>query len=233
LIIKPPTDSGGGDEGDSGGGDDSGDEGGGDADSADGAGGDSAEGDGGGTAGGQEVAALPEVIVDVPEVTTGSLCVLAYRDSNRNALRDPGEGLLAGATATLMLTGAEQEMGRYTTTGISPNEPYCFANLEPSNYDLMIAGADLTATTPANIRVGVDAGQIVRIEYGAVPSDAAAEAVPPPAAGSGGLDLGIDLTSGTTVTRLAISAIGAAVVVLFMTVLGAVIYLAFLRPRTR
>ena len=155
-------------------------------------------------------------------VVNGNLCVLAYKDTNRNASRDPGEGLLGGVTVTL--SDGAANLGSYTTTGVSPNEPYCFMNLNPGTYDLMLGGANLTATTPVNLRLAVPAGQTVRVEHGAV---SAVEPAEPP---SSGVNLSLDLTSADA-TRIAAASIGAAAVVLFMTVLGVAIYLLFLRPR--
>jgi LysM repeat protein len=160
---------------------------------------------------------------------TGNLCVLAFKDGNRSASRDPGEDLLAGATITL--SDGERELGRYTTIGISPSEPYCFSNLDAGTYDLLISGADLVSTTPSNIRLAVPAGQTIRVEYGAVPSQAEPPVQPPDPGPA--LDLGFDLTAGSTATRLVIAAVGAAGVILFMTVLGVVVYLGVLRPRVR
>ncbi|GAB4461942.1 MAG: hypothetical protein Kow00120_28990 [Anaerolineae bacterium] len=162
-----------------------------------------------------------------PEVrTNGNLCVLAYKDDNRNAARDPGEGLLAGVSVTL--TDGQQEQGRYTTSGVSPNEPYCFMNLPPGTYDLMMSGADLIATTPANVRLAVPAGQTVRVEYGAVSARAGATEL------DSGSTLSLDLSglfASENASRIAAASIGAAGAVVFMTVLGAIIYLLFLRPR--
>ncbi len=163
-----------------------------------------------------------------PEVRTGNLCVLAYQDGNRNASRDPGEGLLAGVT--VRLTDGARELGTYLTKGVSPIEPHCFMNLDPGTYDLMMSGGDLISTTPQNVRLAVPAGQTVRVEYGAV---SASEPSPELRAGS---TLSIDLsalTSGSNAGRIAAAALGAAGAVLFMTGLGAVIYVFFLRPGRR
>ena len=167
----------------------------------------------------QEIAAAPTMRPEV--AANGNLCVLAFRDRNRNAARDPGEDLLAGVTATL--SDGQQEIGRYTTVGLSPNEPFCFTNLPAGTYDLMMSGTDLISTTPPNVRLAVPGGRTVRVEYGAVSSTE-------PALSAGSSDDPLTGLSALDGTRLALSALGMAAVVLFMTVLGLVIYLVFLRP---
>ncbi|MBN1286410.1 MAG: LysM peptidoglycan-binding domain-containing protein [Anaerolineae bacterium] len=202
---------------------------------AEGAGGGEGEGEGEGeegNAGGEggappspDAPALPTVPPEAiaaagAEAATGNLCVLVFDDRNRNGSRDPGEGLLAGARITL--SGPVSPVS-YTTTGISPNEPYCFMGLAPDNYDLSFAGPDLASVSPANVRLAVPAGQTVRVEHGAVSLTAGAgDELAASAAPRTGLPA-------PTVRRLGLATLGAAGAMLAMTVLGGIIYLAFLR----
>jgi hypothetical protein len=69
-----------------------------------------------------------------PTPTTGAVCVLAFEDQDGDGVRDPGEGLLAGAVITVT-DGVGQVVGEpYTTDGVS--EPHCFADLTPGLYNV-------------------------------------------------------------------------------------------------
>lgn len=205
LLIIPPTDASGSDEGEAA------------PDEED----DTEAGSS--SAGAADLPVVPTVPAGAVEVArsnakTGNLCALVFDDRNRNGKRDPGEGLLAGATITL---GGPVAPVSYTTTGVSPNEPYCFMGLVADNYDLMFAGSNLISTSPANLRLAVPVGQTVRVEHGAVllGSGETLEANPNTRAG----------LPSATARRLGLATLAAAGAMLAMTVLGGLIYLVFLR----
>jgi len=66
----------------------------------------------------------------------GAICVSAFDDANGNGLRDPGEGLLAGAT--FALSQEDRTLGDYKTVGTG--EPHCFGDLPAGSYQVQ-AGA--------------------------------------------------------------------------------------------
>ena len=145
------------------------------------------------------------------------MCVLAFSDRNHNGARDPGEGLLGGMQVSLGSSATQAPLATYTTTGITPNEPYCFLGLTPGNYTLAFTGPNLVSTTPANLMLAAPAGQTVRVEHGAV---SLADGGPVEAGTTGGAN---------TMQRLAIATIGAAIVISSMTLLGGLFYMLFLR----
>ncbi len=67
-----------------------------------------------------------------PTTSPGSLCVLAFDDRNGNRLRDPGEGLLAGALITVFADDWTS-IAQYATDGAQ--EPKCFS-LPPGTYSV-------------------------------------------------------------------------------------------------
>lgn len=103
---------------------------------------------------------------------TASICVLLFDDANQNRIQEDGEGLLGGATISLLGDGSM--MGTYETTG--SGEPYCFDDLGVADYTaIATAPTGYGLTTPDQLRVQPDPGGTVTLAFGA------AEGVAPPA----------------------------------------------------
>ena len=95
--------------------------------------------------------------------TAATVCITAFDDPNRNGYRDAGEGLMAGVV--IAVSNDQQEMGSYTTDGIS--EPYCFSGLAPGNYRVtQQVYEDWTATTTAAWGVSLHGGDVLSLEFG-------------------------------------------------------------------
>ncbi len=95
--------------------------------------------------------------------TAATVCITAFDDPNRNGYRDAGEGLMAGVV--IAVSNDQQEMGSYTTDGIS--EPYCFSGLAPGNYRVtQQVNEDWTATTTAAWGVSLHGGDVLSLEFG-------------------------------------------------------------------
>jgi Mg-chelatase subunit ChlD len=94
---------------------------------------------------------------------TGDVCVLVYFDGNSNQVRDPGEGLLAGALITVTnLSGVD--IATYTTDGV--NEPHCFT-LDEGTYEVWEQNPPgYTSTTPDRIGVTVLEDESIPVEFG-------------------------------------------------------------------
>jgi hypothetical protein len=160
-----------------------------------------------------------------PAQTGGQFCVRAFEDRNANGILDPGEPLLTqGVSADLL--NAENMIIASALLADSPNAAQgviCFQFLPPGEYSLIITSAEYVATTPNTVSATISEGTLPTVtEFGgqllAVPDTTTAASQP--------LDLQQDL-----LPRVVLGALGALLVMAFMTILGAVIYLLFLRAR--
>lgn len=99
-----------------------------------------------------------------PTPTTGTICVLAFVDLNRDAVWDrPGEPLLAGAT--IILSKDRQEVRRRYTDG--HGEPYCFSNLLPGQYEVYEEDPPgYTSTAPNLWVVYLAANRVLTVAFG-------------------------------------------------------------------
>lgn len=95
--------------------------------------------------------------------TPGTLCALAYLDSNQNGLLSPGEPLLAGAVLTIY-DRLGRVLGTRTTDG---TEPYCLYNLPPDSYTVTETNppgkSSITADTLTAV---VNPGSTTLVEFG-------------------------------------------------------------------
>jgi hypothetical protein len=100
-----------------------------------------------------------------PTPAPGNICASVYEDGNSNGQRDEGEGLVAGATITL-LDASRVELERYTTDGVS--EPYCFVGLVAGGYILQRQNAPAYVSTDADeMVVAVAPGETTDVAFGA------------------------------------------------------------------
>jgi len=142
---------------------------------------------------------------------TGSICVLAYEDTNKNGNRDPGELLLANVNVSLMVNNIVIE--NYIST--DDQKPYCFPNLGPQQYTVSFSSPLVQATTLNTFSFPLLAGEPVQKEFGAV--RVAPGSVQSADASSNG-------TIWTTPLRLALSAFGALVAMAFVGAFGMILY---------
>lgn len=165
------------------------------------------------------------IVAVVRAQSGGQLCVRAFDDRNANGAVDEGEPLLtAGISVNLLnaqnvtIASALLDQSPTAAQGV-----VCFQNLPAGQYSLSLTAAGLTATTPTTITTTIaDGGLPTVVEFGAqrpvVPT-------PTPAASSG-----IDRNQ---IVRIAVSGLGALVVIAGMAFLGAIVYLLAFRPSSR
>jgi uncharacterized surface anchored protein len=150
--------------------------------------------------------------------TTGSVCVLAYEDSNENGVRDSGEVPLPGISVNLAVE-TDIIVQNFITT--QENRPFCFDELTPGDYTLYFDDSPNhhpTRQTKTDPFV-VQANQRIRVEFGAVSESPLLQPGSPEAieqANNAGGQL-------ETTSRLLIAALGAVVVMVFMFGFGVVI----------
>lgn len=120
----------------------------------------------------EEYDPAPVVQADVPMLrladtaSVGEICVTLFEDTNPNRLRESGEALLAGGEIVVSQGGGV--VGNHTTDGAS--EPYCFGDLTPGAYDVLVtAPTGYGVTTASAYDVRLSAGQTVQAVFGAAP----------------------------------------------------------------
>ncbi len=108
-----------------------------------------------------------EVAEKPPETLTGNVCYLLFEDSNGNALRDAGEGLVA--TGQFLLANANGEpVDAYTTTADASQEPHCARELAVGAYNISVTlPAGFNPTTNTSSPLSLDPGATVNLEFGA------------------------------------------------------------------
>jgi LysM repeat protein len=93
-----------------------------------------------------------------------TLCLFAYEDVNADALRDSGEGPIAGATFTV-INGDGATVDEYVSTDAA--DAYCLSDLQPGNYSIAVQPApNTTATSDERWSVPLSAGAKVSIDFG-------------------------------------------------------------------
>ena len=147
----------------------------------------------------------------------GSVCVLAYEDTNRNGTRDPGEALLADVSVDLMVN-EKVVIANYVTDG---KETHCFDNLPPQPYTVSFSSPLAQPTTLTSFTFDLGAGERAQREFGAVRA-AATDAAPP------GSTVNV---RATTPVRIGLSALGAVAVMVFIAAVGMIIYGLFFHKR--
>lgn len=156
----------------------------------------------------------------------GQFCVRAFEDRNGNGGRDAGEPFLQGGVSahlinasgvivgTALLDDAPQEM---RVSGV-----ICFQSLEAGQYTIEVTSADYRATTPNTLTTAVNEGDIpALLEFGA-------QSVVAPLTRT---TISDEPEPEAIVLRLAVSALGAAVAMVVMALIGVFIYLIAYRGR--
>lgn len=164
--------------------------------------------------------------------TGGQFCVRAFEDRNGSGTIDAGEPLLTGGISADLLNAENVVVGSALLSE-SPNRAQgviCFQFLAPGQYSLIITSADYTPTTPNTVTASITEGTLPTVvEFGGQRI-----AVEPAADSSQSGDVASSLTSlvnldRDSLPRIVLSLLGTLVVVAGMIVMGAVIYLLFLR----
>jgi hypothetical protein len=151
------------------------------------------------------------------QADTGSICVLAFNDANRNKARDPGEGLLADISVDLMVN-QNVIIANHITDGI---EPFGFKNLPLQQYNVAFSSPTYEAITSTTFAHSLVAGEQTTKEFGAISKTA-----PVDPAGSEQPGLSIPLT---TPVRLALSILGAVLAMAFVAEIGMILFALFVR----
>jgi len=150
----------------------------------------------------EEYESAPVAAADIPvmqvaeAVTSGQVCVLLFEDANANRLREGGETLLA--EGQIILTQGGATLSTYATDGAS--EPYCFANLTPGAYFLvMTPPGGYGATTPDTYAVQIQPGRTVQVAFGVAPGFVPPQAPPVSAGGLFSDEVGLEEDTQTSV----------------------------------
>jgi hypothetical protein len=94
----------------------------------------------------------------------GTLCLFAYDDTNADALRDPGEGPVAGAKFTIV-DGQGAAVAEYVST--DSTEAHCISDLTPGSYSVSVQPApNTTPTSDERWGVPLTSGAKVNIDFG-------------------------------------------------------------------
>lgn len=157
--------------------------------------------------------------------TGGQFCVRAFDDRNGNGIMDAGEALITtGISADLL--NSDQIVIASALLSESPTAlqgVICFQMLAQGQYSLVVTAAEFSATTPNTLTASISDGNPPTVmEFGARRLDQAVELEEAPVP---------QFTERETLARLVLSGLGALVAVAVMVMLGAVIYLIFVRPR--
>ena len=112
----------------------------------------------------------PTALPTATPQTTGTLCLAAFEDSNKNGQQDAGEAMRAAVAFTV--SDAEKVVTNYVTDGVS--EPYCVKGLPAGNYRITRSvAANESLTTTGDWAVAVAAGSEAIFMFGSYTNDAA------------------------------------------------------------
>ncbi len=161
--------------------------------------------------------------VSAQESGGGQIWVRVFEDRNGNAVRDAGEPLVTrGVSADLI-----DSSGTAIRSALLDTEPnasqglIAFQFLTPGAYTVVLTSADLTATTPTQFSVTVEAGAMpLVIDFGGQRVVPVAATVEPTAADMEQREL----------LRIGIAGVAALIVIGGMISLGLLIYALVLRP---
>lgn len=160
--------------------------------------------------------------VSAQEAGGGQIWVRVFEDRNGNAARDAGEPLVTrGVSADLI-----DSSGTAIRSALLDTEPnasqglIAFQFLTPGAYTIVLTSADLTATTPTQFSVTVEAGAMpLVIDFGGQRVVPVAATVEPTA----------DMEQ-RELLRIGIAGVAALIVIGGMISLGLLIYALVLRP---
>lgn len=151
------------------------------------------------------------------------LCVRAFEDNDGNGRYDAGEQFIRRDVGVNLLDagGVTIASALMDSSPTAAQGVVCFQFLPAGQYTIVITSAAYTATSPDTITTSVsDGGLPTVVEFGAQRAALPEAVVNTPAAAAPSLD----------VNRLLISGVGALVALVFMALLGVIIYVfAFAR----
>ena len=108
-----------------------------------------------------------------PASRMSAVCLFMYEDTNQNRVRESIDPPLAGGTISLVHNGETLEA--IVTAG---SDAYCIEDLEAGDYTAVAtAPSGYGLTTPDQLRLRLQAGTVLNVNFGAA---AGVEAVPPP-----------------------------------------------------
>lgn len=96
-------------------------------------------------------------------ISFGTICINSFSDEDASGIRDANEGYMAGIPVMV------KREGKIVTQGISTGtqQPVCFAELVPGEYEvLQQPPASLALTTANNAMLTLKAGQTIGLEFG-------------------------------------------------------------------
>ncbi|MCU0496251.1 MAG: hypothetical protein MUF87_02735 [Anaerolineae bacterium] len=157
---------------------------------------------------------------------TGQFCVRAFEDLNGNGVREVNEFTLRGGISANLLDVS----GIVIASALLDNSPtldrglICFEGLQPGQYSIEVISAAYVATTPNFMTDVVNADQLADVmEFGA-------QSIPGLNTGSVA-PIAETVDTEDAVLRIVWAALGAFVAVVFMTIVGLVIYFSAFRTR--
>ena len=168
--------------------------------------------------------ALPTVLPVLAQDSGGQFWVQAFEDRNGSGTRDTGEPFLTRGVSVDLLNSDGVVMASGTLDGAPfANQGFIgFLYLEPGSYTAVISSPDLTATTAERVDVTITAGAApVTVMYGAQRA----------AAVDSTANEGVSSLLNSQIARIALSGIGALIVIGVMAFLGVMVYALVLRPR--
>lgn len=144
---------------------------------------------------GPEVTAAPVEATPspTPGISTGTICVLVYEDTNGDGIRQDTElGLGGGAASVTERNGLYS--GNVNTEDSPADAPVaaCFTDIPAGNYNITVAIPEgSNPTTALNLGLELQPGDTTQVNFGAQPSGAAIAAELPPEEGGRSPLLGI------------------------------------------
>ncbi|MBC8100609.1 MAG: hypothetical protein H7Y11_14295 [Armatimonadetes bacterium] len=156
------------------------------------------------------------------QASDGAFCVRSYQDLDSDGVWDLNETELKGGVSANLVNDA----GIIIASALLENADIapgviCFQNLAEGQYTIEVVSADYRATTASTLTNFVRSGETPFVmEFGAHSVDLAPNTAP-------------TLDSDATLMRVGLSLAGAGAVVLFMTLVGFMIYLIGYRGRLR
>lgn len=173
---------------------------------------------------------MPYALVTAQE-GQGQLCVRAFEDRNRSGARDGGEPYLVDGVSVNLLNEDNViiETALLSQSARKSEGLVCFQRLMPGVYTLQVVSADYMPTSPSQVTYSIEDSSIPQVlEYGAelIVVDMPTTQAETPRSLQ-------DALTPDRLQRILIAALGAAVVIAFMSVVGVLAWYVLVRPRRR
>ncbi len=155
---------------------------------------------------------------------TGQICLQAYADADGDGVRSEIEAPIRRGVAASLLNDGWVTIASLLLED-APDGLVCFDGLLAGNYQVVISSSEYQATTATSVSASVQPGAApARIDFGA--RRLVGEYIPDPVAIVGALDRAAQQT-------LIVAGLAAAGAIVFMSLLGALIYFMVIRRRWR